>query len=699
MDSLAIQEEKTQRPMRILQVLPALESGGVERGTIDLSISLSRQGHVPFVVSQGGALIEKLRQKNILHIPLKVASKNPFIIIYNAFALKNIIKKHHIDVIHARSRAPAWSAYMAAKMAGIPLITTFHGTYNFSNKIKRWYNSVMARGDRVIAISSFIQEHIEKHYTSNVASQNITLVNRGVDLKDFSRSAVTPDRVDVLREEWGIQPHHKVLLVPGRLTRWKGQMVVLQALQKLVQQNPDLLCVFIGSDQGRATYTEELQKFVGAQALGNHVRFVDHVSDMPAAYMLGHVVVHASTDPEAFGRVIIEAQAMGVPVVASNIGAPALTVKNNETGFLHEAGNAQDLAVTIDKALSCDRASITQNAFLEVKKNYTDEVMFEKTIAVYQELKEKKRQKILVIRHGAFGDIVKSLGAFKVIRDNHPHDDITLLTAPPFKAFCEKTGFFNRILEDPRDRSLVSYFQISNQIHAQNFDRVYDFQGSKRTGRYFKILNFRRKIEWSGNVRGCTFYQPFSKKKELHPYERLANQLLISGLNLKGQSSLLPDLSWVKIGEPHGLPLRFFVMIPGSSPHTLAKRWPAAFYGDIAVALKERTIETVILGGPDDTTLAKTIQQKSPSAIDLTGKTEFLDILGIAQKSLGVAGNDTGPLFLACASGKPTFVPWSNYCKAELNAPRGSNVHLIKEPVLQDLLPERLWSEIEKNLP
>ena len=697
-----MQDKNIKQPMRILQVLPALQSGGVERGTIDLAIALNHQGHVPFVLSEGGTLIEKLEQNNITHLSLKAASKNPFNIIRNAFILKHIIKKHHIEVIHARSRAPAWSAYLAAKMAKIPFVTTFHGTYNFSNGVKKWYNSVMARGDRVIAISPFIQEHIKRHYGQYVHPENISLIHRGVDLKAFTPLAVTDDRVSVLRQEWSIRPSHKVILVPGRLTRWKGQLVVLHALKKLVQKNPDVLCVFIGSSQGRTAYQKELQDFVDAHGLESHVRFVDHVKDMPAAYMLGHVVVHASTDPEAFGRVIIEAQAMGVPVVASNIGAPATTIKDQKTGFLHKAGDAKDLSKTIEKALSCDRNAITEQAFAEVKKHYTDTLLFEKTISIYKELMTAKKisqRKILVIRQGAFGDIVKSLGAFKAIKENHSQDNITLLTAPLFKAFCEKTGFFNTVLEDPRQRSLMSYFRITSTLHQQKFDLIYDLQGSKRTGRYFKLLSFRGPVQWSGNVKGATFYQPFSKKKELHPYERLADQLAIAGVDLKGQTALLPDLSWLNVTVPHDLPKRFFVMIPGSSPHTLEKRWPASFYGDTAASLKAHHIETVILGGAHDTPLAKIIQGKCPSALDLTGKTSFQEILGIAQQSLGIVGNDTGPLFLACASGKPTFVPWSEYCKAELNAPRGSNVHLIQEPVLQNLLPKRLWTEVGKSLP
>lgn len=307
-------------------------------------------------------------------------------------------------------------------------------------------------------------------------------------------------------------------------------------------------------------------------------------------------------------------------------------------------------------------------------------------------------KKILVIRHGAFGDIVKSLGAFQVIANNHSQDHITLLTTPPFKEFCKKTGFFTAILEDPRTRSLSGYFAITSKIHDENFDLIYDLQGSKRTGRYFKILNFRRKVQWSGNVKGCAFYQKKSQKKVLHPYERLADQLLIAGLDLKDQTSLQPDLSWLKIKLSQSLPRKFALMIPGSSPHTIEKRWPPLFYADLATRLHDRGITTLVVGGPSETPLAQAIKKHCPSALDITGKTELSEILGIAQRAKLIIGNDTGPLFLACASGNPTFVPWSRYCKAELNAPRGENVHLFQESILSNLSPDRLWHAMEKVL-
>lgn len=383
-----MQEQKNHLPLQILQVLPALQSGGVERGTIDLASFLKEKGHTPFVASKGGDLCRLLDEKKIKHFSFDLASKNPLVILQNAFRLKNIIKANKIDLVHARSRAPAWSAYLAAQMADVPFVTTFHGTYNFQEtflgSFKKAYNSVMARGDGVIAISQFIQDHILAHYSQSLKPNALSLINRGVDLKAFNRAAISQECVQVLKKQWRLTDQHKVILVPGRLTRWKGQCIVLRALEILVPENPNLICIFIGSDQGRHGYTQELKEQVEKASLEDKVRFVDHVSDMPVAYSVGDLVVHASTDPEAFGRVIIEAQAMEVPIIASNLGAPAQTIKLGETGWLHKAGDAEGLAAKIRGVIETDCSPFIKKALRHVQEHYSDQLMFEKTIAVYE---------------------------------------------------------------------------------------------------------------------------------------------------------------------------------------------------------------------------------------------------------------------------------------------------------------------------
>jgi Glycosyltransferase len=377
------------RSCKILQVLPALNSGGVERGTVEVAIALKNKGHIPYVASSGGALVSTLQENGIQHIDLPLGAKNPLVILQNIKRLKNLIQQEQIDLIHARSRAPAWSAYGAAKLCKIPFVTTFHGTYNFKTSLKRYYNSVMVKGDRVIAISPFIFRHILQHYQGYIDESRITVIDRVVDLMQFNPHLITAHRKTTLLEAWDVPETAKILLMPARLTRWKGQLVVLEALQDVVADYPECVCVFVGSDQGRTDYTQECKQKVTVLGLEKHVRFVDHVKDMPAAYALSALVIHASTDPEAFGRVIVEAQAMDVPVIASRLGAPQDTILEGVTGWLHTPGNGHDLAAKIKEVLALpakERQRIGEMAKRRVQEKYDATILFAKTIKLYEDL-------------------------------------------------------------------------------------------------------------------------------------------------------------------------------------------------------------------------------------------------------------------------------------------------------------------------
>lgn len=309
-----------------------------------------------------------------------------------------------------------------------------------------------------------------------------------------------------------------------------------------------------------------------------------------------------------------------------------------------------------------------------------------------------KKQNILIIKHGALGDLIKTMGAFRVLRRYHSNAKITLLTAPAFRSFCLGTGYFDEVLEDCRSRNPVVQIKLLNYIHRLKFDLIYDLQGSARTGRYFWYLNFRRPTPWSGNIKGCQFYQPRIRKKQLHPYERLADQLMIAGVPLD-QNAILPTFEWIKANVARfNLPKNFILLIPGSSPHTGAKRWPAPFYGEIARRLWESSYSSVIIGSSQEKSLAQEIKKICPHSIDLTGQTEFCEIFSVANKATLVLGNDTGPTFLAAATGKPSIVLWSDYCKVGLNAPRGDNVFLLQEPCLKNLSLNRVWQTIASLL-
>jgi glycosyltransferase involved in cell wall biosynthesis len=372
------------RPV-ILQVLPSLVTGGAERGTIDIAAALSRAGATALVASSGGPMARELERWQARHLTLPLASKNPVVMARNVLRLERVIRDYGVDIVHARSRAPAWSALAAARRCGIPFMTTFHAPYNFKSVPKRLYNSVMARGDRVIAISGFIRHHILQNYSTD--PDRIRVIHRGIDLDAFNPDNVNRPRLIDLARAWRLPDDRRTIMLPGRLTRWKGQAVLIDAVARLNRR--DVLCLLVGSDQGRSGYRRELEARVAALGLEGMVQLVDHCADMPAAYMLADVVVSASSDPEAFGRVIVEAQAMGRPVVVTDHGAVAETIDPGRTAWTVPPGDPEALAAALDEALSLDteqRARLGENAIAFVASRFSRERMAEETLAVYGEL-------------------------------------------------------------------------------------------------------------------------------------------------------------------------------------------------------------------------------------------------------------------------------------------------------------------------
>jgi glycosyltransferase involved in cell wall biosynthesis len=377
----------------IMQVLPSLVTGGVERGAADVAAALAASGWKSVVVSEGGPMVREIERAGAVHVTLPVASKNPITMRKNVARLVAAARAHGINLIHARSRAPAWSARAAARELGVPFVTTFHGTYNFGNPLKRWYNSVMARGARVIAISGFIARHVSANYGTPPAL--LRVIHRGVDIARFDPSRVSAEQVIKLAREWRLPDGLPVVMLPGRLTRWKGQTLLIEAAAKLGRR--DVVVLFVGSDQGRAGYRRELENLARRRGLEGIVRIVDHCNDMAAAYMLADVVVSASTDPEAFGRVVAEAQAMGRPVVAPDHGGAPEILKAGETGWLFAPGDASGLAEALRKALALDPAArddLAGHAIAHINDRFTKERMCLATLDVYAEVLREARPEV-----------------------------------------------------------------------------------------------------------------------------------------------------------------------------------------------------------------------------------------------------------------------------------------------------------------
>ncbi|MFQ5955371.1 MAG: glycosyltransferase family 4 protein [Kiloniellales bacterium] len=369
----------------VLQVLPGLGTGGAERSTIDVAEALTAAGGTAIVASGGGPLVAELVRAGATHVPLPAHSKNPWVMARNALRLAGLIDAYGVEIVHARSRAPAWSAWVAARRTGRPFVTTFHGTYNFGNPAKRWYNSIMTRGERVIANSGFIAAHIQANYRVDAA--RIRVIPRGIDLGRFDPDRVASERVRRLAAEWALPEDAPVVMLPGRLARWKGQAVLIDAIAALGHR--DLCCLLVGAEQRRTGYRQELEARISRLGLDPVVRIAGHCDDMPAAYLLADVVVSASTDPEAFGRVAVEAQAMGRPLIATAHGGAAETVIDGETGWLVPPGDAESLAQAIDRALALDdwmRQAMARQAVTHARASYGRDLMCARTIAVYREL-------------------------------------------------------------------------------------------------------------------------------------------------------------------------------------------------------------------------------------------------------------------------------------------------------------------------
>ena len=378
----------------IMQVIPALNSGGVEQGVIDINAAIVKSGGYSIVVSSGGKRVHEITRAGGMHITLPVESKNPFVMMRNVGRLREIIRDKNVDVVHACSRAPAWSARKAVQGTRARFMTSCHAAHKVGGFFKRMYNASIASGERVIAVSHFLADYLEQNYQTNPAI--IRVIHRGVSIDKFHPNAVTPDRLVKLSQHMRIPEGSLVVLLPGRLSRIKGHMFLLDAVEALKRR--DVFCLFVGSDIGNEDYRQELETYINAKGLGGQTRIVTDCEDIPAAYMLSTVVVSPSTVPEGFGRVPIEAQAMGRPVIATDHGGTRETILREETGWLVPPTDVMALANALHEAISLDprqRAMLATNAMAHVARHFTNEQMCQATLDVYAELLEADAMRAL----------------------------------------------------------------------------------------------------------------------------------------------------------------------------------------------------------------------------------------------------------------------------------------------------------------
>ena len=361
------------KKIKVLQVIPRLGYGGAETGCYDLAHFLPEQGCKSYIVTSGGELLKFINKKKVKVFILPTQSKNPILILFNAIIISFIILAYNINIVHVRSRAPAWSCFLATKLTFRKLVSTFHGTYNFNNKLKKFYNSIMVRSDLVIAGSNFIFSHINENY-GNFFLENkrkLLVIFRGINTNYFNPQKISPIKLDKFSKQNNIDRNKFIILLPGRLTYWKGQKIFIEAIKLLYEKSdiPSFEAIVLGNEQGRNVYKKQLIDLVLKHRLNKVIKFIDHCKEMPVAYGISNLVCSCSSEPEAFGRIAVEAQSMQIPIIASDIGGSKETIIKDKTGYLYKNKDPIDLANSI-AAVMQKKYDLLQSLVLKVEKMY-----------------------------------------------------------------------------------------------------------------------------------------------------------------------------------------------------------------------------------------------------------------------------------------------------------------------------------------
>jgi len=383
------------KKIKVLQVIPKLGYGGAETGCYDLAHFLPEQGCKSFIVTSGGVLLKFIKKEKVKVFKLPVQSKNPILILFNAIIISLIILIYNINIVHARSRAPAWSCLIATKITSRKFVTTFHGTYNFSNRFKKFYNSVMVRSHLIIAGSNFIFSHINENYGDFFLNRKrkLLVIFRGINANYFNPQKISLSKIEKFSKKNSIDRDKFIILLPGRLSFWKGQKIFIEALKLLSEQNNNqpFEGIIIGGDQGRSVYKKQLIALVERYRLKKIIKFIDHCDEMPVAYKIANLVCSCSSEPEAFGRVSVEAQSMGIPIVASDIGGSTETIVKDKTGFLFKSGDSNALTNAIIMVMQKDYNSLKSIGFegrKNILKKFDVDKMCHTTFTEYKKLIE-----------------------------------------------------------------------------------------------------------------------------------------------------------------------------------------------------------------------------------------------------------------------------------------------------------------------
>ena len=380
------------KKIKVLQVIPKLGYGGAETGCYDIAHYLAEKECASFIATSGGGLLKYVKKNKVKIFRLPVHSKNPILIIFNTIILSFLILLNNINIVHARSRAPAWSSYLACLITRRKFVTTFHGTYNFKNNFKKFYNSVMLRSKLTIAGSNFIFNHINENYGEYLnKKKKLRVIFRGINIDFYNKKNISILKLEKMKKEWDLSPEKFTILLPGRLTYWKGQEKLIEALNILIEDynTSNFQAIILGSDQGRKVYKKKLIDLVQRYRLSQKIKFIDYCKEMPLAYSLADLVVSASVEPEAFGRVSVEAQAMEKPIVASDLGGSKETILKGKSGYLYKHDDARQLAKTLHTVIELDQDllnSMGNEGRKNVTKKFDVEAMCDSTLREYKKL-------------------------------------------------------------------------------------------------------------------------------------------------------------------------------------------------------------------------------------------------------------------------------------------------------------------------
>ena len=378
--------------LNVLQVIPKLGYGGAETGCYDIAHYLTENECGSFLATSGGELLKFVKKDKVKIIRLPVHSKNPVLIIFNALVLAIYIIFYKINIVHARSRAPAWTSYIASFLTNRVFVTTFHGTYNFKSNLKKFYNSIMLRANLTIAGSNFIFRHINENYSQYLHKEKkLRVIFRGINVDYYNSKNISILKQEKIKQEWNLSSNQFTILLPGRLTYWKGQEKFIESLNILIEDYniANFQAIILGSDQGRKVYKKKLINLVERYNLNNKVKFIQHCKEMPLAYSLSDVVVSSSIEPEAFGRVSVEAQSMGKPIIATDIGGSKETIVNKKSGFLYKHDDPRELAKVLNAViqLSQDELKLIGNEGRKnVTKKFDVETMCQSNLKEYKKL-------------------------------------------------------------------------------------------------------------------------------------------------------------------------------------------------------------------------------------------------------------------------------------------------------------------------